>query len=937
MPSNADTMPGRGVAPHGAATPYGPADALVKHPPVATAVGGSVYEPEKWSHSGERRANKREGAPQPDDACTIFAAWLGLAASVLGSRKAQAVIAEGAHGAGALRTSGSISEVKLAVALGEFVESDVRRAIVGGGKESRLPQHGRRGGLGYLDRDGRERLAGPGMYWRCTLGGEFWHHFTRDGVPDGDTFYTHRSSGSMLLRQFRRGKQHGVTLSVCNAGSADVAFHADRSGVYEDGALVKADVVHALTFYAARYKAGVPLGNNTFADAYMRLPLKLREQAFGKPEGGVQSEQQWLASLADDERALLDALEGDTSLHDAFAYDTESLALAAAASRGGFEKHFGTVASAPRAFLVSPVTAYIGAQVCELEAQTVAAADATGRGLREAMAEAGRAVGGDAHPAHPYSTLASTACVQAHLHTHVDLAVGQLSDEDLAALHPGAVSLYDRTVVQPAEAILAAELAAHAESIRAAARAGAGPAKPAAAPGNGCGDGLASGGGVDGEPGDAEGGATGGSGEGGGGAGRGKAPCAQGPGERSPEPAADRHSTHSHGHAARANGMRAGQEYLDRAAELLRANKHNYDSTSEVLAKQRDFAELCGAAREAAAAVKERWPTRPTQPAGAATTFTLRLSAARNRRRFEAVMKDVAKQTGLRLSLPGVKKAFRIAQKHIFKHGRASCDVLRALLEANKTEKHGGGGEHGQAGNGGGAAAAVVVQESTVLLDCLRHMLGRDDIEIVDFKDRMNHPTAGGWRDLLLLFRLKGCGDGHVCEVQLALHKLLVARTEMEAHEVYVTARHFLEMYTHATGVPWQQPFAANASRALLDEGHGASTSGNQGQHELDTTRALVAELREELEAQAATIARLEGELESVRGAEAARPALGPAAGLAGAATRPVEAAVPPPEAPAQADKATSTADLAPPVAAQSTAGVDPPATTNRSAACALL
>ena len=89
----------------------------------------------------------------------------------------------------------------------------------------------------------------------------------------------------------------------------------------------------------------------------------------------------------------------------------------------------------------------------------------------------------------------------------------------------------------------------------------------------------------------------------------------------------------------------------------------------------------------------------------------------------------------------------------------------------------------------------MVVQESTVLLDCLRHMLGRDDIEIVDFKDRMNHPTAGGWRDLLLLFRLKGCGDGHVCEVQLVHRSMLTARKGLPGHVIYGVVRNASEVH----------------------------------------------------------------------------------------------------------------------------------------------
>ena len=74
-----------------------------------------------------------------------------------------------------------------------------------------------------------------------------------------------------------------------------------------------------------------------------------------------------------------------------------------------------------------------------------------------------------------------------------------------------------------------------------------------------------------------------------------------------------------------------------------------------------------------------------------------------------------------------------------------------------------------------------------------------DDIEIVDFKDRINSPTSGGWRDVLILFRIKGASN-HVCEMQIALHMMLTARKEMGAHAAYAEARHYIELYEIVTG-----------------------------------------------------------------------------------------------------------------------------------------
>ena len=50
----------------------------------------------------------------------------------------------------------------------------------------------------------------------------------------------------------------------------------------------------------------------------------------------------------------------------------------------------------------------------------------------------------------------------------------------------------------------------------------------------------------------------------------------------------------------------------------------------------------------------------------------------------------------------------------------------------------------------------------------------------------------------MILFRVKG--SQHICEMQIALHMLLTARKEMEAHAAYGRARHFIEVYELATG-----------------------------------------------------------------------------------------------------------------------------------------
>ena len=65
------------------------------------------------------------------------------------------------------------------------------------------------------------------------------------------------------------------------------------------------------------------------------------------------------------------------------------------------------------------------------------------------------------------------------------------------------------------------------------------------------------------------------------------------------------------------------------------------------------------------------------------------------------------------------------------------------------------------------------------LLEC-------DMIEVLRLKDRFGNPTAGGWRDVMINFVIKGDRNKHVCEVQLVHEKLLLVRTQMGGHKEYV-------------------------------------------------------------------------------------------------------------------------------------------------------
>ena len=130
-----------------------------------------------------------------------------------------------------------------------------------------------------------------------------------------------------------------------------------------------------------------------------------------------------------------------------------------------------------------------------------------------------------------------------------------------------------------------------------------------------------------------------------------------------------------------------------------------------------------------------------------------------------------------------LKAAYRMAQKD-WVRGNANtiCDVNRAL------------------------AVAYTIED---MLEGIKAVFANNQIEVVDVKDRVNKPTSGGWSDFVLLFRVKrgegtrsadsNSGDGggvtgHINELQIALHGMMVARSGMNAHEAYAVARYFVEM-----------------------------------------------------------------------------------------------------------------------------------------------
>lgn len=163
--------------------------------------------------------------------------------------------------------------------------------------------------------------------------------------------------------------------------------------------------------------------------------------------------------------------------------------------------------------------------------------------------------------------------------------------------------------------------------------------------------------------------------------------------------------------------------------------------------------ELMRVASDGAAKIKALHSTRPTQPLAVqdqANLVALKLHAAAAHERFVELMVTVAEATGATVT-PAVslKKSFRILQKLWIRGELVSiCDVVRSLIE---------------------------VADFPGMLAVHKFLIDWDLIELVDLKNRLSYPTSGGWADLVYLFRLRG-GNGHICEVQLALRPMMVAR-----------------------------------------------------------------------------------------------------------------------------------------------------------------
>jgi len=136
-------------------------------------------------------------------------------------------------------------------------------------------------------------------------------------------------------------------------------------------------------------------------------------------------------------------------------------------------------------------------------------------------------------------------------------------------------------------------------------------------------------------------------------------------------------------------------------------------------------------------------------------------------------------------------QAYRLKKDARRKRGdcRWVCDINRALLEARDPE---------------------------TALKILQHILGRKDIIIVWWKDRLNNPTEGGWCDVLIMFVVVGT-NGHINELQIGFKSMVANQKGGEACEAYADGRDSIEII-EAAGCDFIMGDVDSQNKTLRDE-----------------------------------------------------------------------------------------------------------------------
>ena len=140
---------------------------------------------------------------------------------------------------------------------------------------------------------------------------------------------------------------------------------------------------------------------------------------------------------------------------------------------------------------------------------------------------------------------------------------------------------------------------------------------------------------------------------------------------------------------------------------------------------------------------------------------------------FDTFVRSIGRATGAEVDLPdALKQSSRVFEKILFDFKNpGSCekivDIIRGMLKATSMQQ--------------------VTKIAMAFLES-------DEIVIVRIKDRfLTKPSQGGWRDLLINFYMADDPNCHICEVQVVLAKMLVARKGLGGHEIFGRSRNALE------------------------------------------------------------------------------------------------------------------------------------------------
>ncbi|KAH8045306.1 hypothetical protein JL722_14290 [Aureococcus anophagefferens] len=215
-----------------------------------------------------------------------------------------------------------------------------------------------------------------------------------------------------------------------------------------------------------------------------------------------------------------------------------------------------------------------------------------------------------------------------------------------------------------------------------------------------------------------------------------------------------------------------------RLRDVVRAGNEDfekvYNSVFDFIANN-DAAGLA-AFRASMAALECPGAAARPQRGGSARLDELYRDAARAKPRFEAALKAVIaalpfEVRGDTAFPPFLKRTPRVIEKAVFKGDDFACcgvnDFVRAMVVVGTL------GELGQ------------------LVDAVARS---PKLVVVRAKNRIDEPSDGGWRDVLLNVYHRDDTKRHVCEVQGCVEQMLKARKGLPGHAVYARVRNAAEL-----------------------------------------------------------------------------------------------------------------------------------------------